>query len=283
MVARGVFATAVSTGPQSTVGTVGVAAYATSQNAQAVRGEASGTRTTRSSSLTGIYGEVTSTRGYGVFSSGDFGGTGAKYFIQPHPTDPAVNVQFICLEGNESGTYFRGKTKLVNGRAEIPIPEEWKLVTEEDGITVQVTPVDQPSRLHVPIQTRDQIVVRGDGDCTFSYFVNGVRRGFARYESYLPNSAFRPVVRGVPFGTQYPKAIRDLLVRNGVLNPDYTPNEATAARLGWKLKEPGEIPVEERSWLPAEEWQRLMESRKTSRHPALDRGPARPAGVEERN
>jgi hypothetical protein len=281
--AHGVKATGITTASTSTNETYGVYAYASSQNALAVYGYASGTRTTKSDALAGIRGNVSSTHGYGVFSHGDFGGTGAKYFIQPHPTDPARNVQFICLEGNESGTYFRGKTRLVNGRAEIPIPEEWKLVTEDEGITVQVTPVDQPSRLHVPIQTRDRIVVRGDGDCTFSYFVNGVRRGFARYEPYLPNSAFRPGVKGVPFGTQYPEALREILVKNGVLNPDYTPNEATAAQLGWKLKDPSEIPVEERWWLPTEEWQRLMKLKMTSRPPVIDRGPASPASIEERH
>jgi hypothetical protein len=46
----------------------------------------------------------------------------------------------------------------------------------------------------------------------------------------------------VPFGGQWPKELRDVLVRNGILNPDYTPNEATAARLGWTLLEAGEMP-----------------------------------------
>ena len=31
------------------------------------------------------------------------------------------------------------------------------------------------------------------------------------------------------------RPIGDILVANGILNPDYTPNEATAQRLGWKL------------------------------------------------
>ena len=62
------------------------------------------------------------------------------------------------------------------------------------------------------------------------------RRGFADIETMLSNSGFRPQVKGVPFGTQYPKALRDILVANGILNADYTPNEATAARLGWKLE-----------------------------------------------
>jgi hypothetical protein len=52
----------------------------------------------------------------------------------------------------------------------------------------------------------------------------------------------------VPFGLQYPPELRDVLVANGTLNADGTPNEATAARLGWQLKEPHEVPGEERWW-----------------------------------
>jgi hypothetical protein len=164
------------------------------------------------------------------------------------------------LEGNESGTYFRGKARLANGRAEIAIPEEWRLVTAREGITVQVTPVGTlTARLAVMEQTRDRIVVEGTEDCEFNYFVNGTRRGFADYEPYIPSSAFQPRVKGVPFGTQHPRAIRDLLVRNGILNPDYTPNEATAERLGWKLIEPDDIPVERRWWLSARERRRLRQ------------------------
>ena len=66
---------------------------------------------------------------------------------------------------------------------------------------------------------------------------------------------------GKPFGTQYPKELRDILVRNGILNPDYTPNEATAQKLGWKLKEKDEVLVEERWWLSTEERKQLLELR----------------------
>ncbi len=33
----------------------------------------------------------------------------------------------------------------------------------------------------------------------------------------------------------YPEGLRRVLVENGTLNPDFSPSEATAARLGWKL------------------------------------------------
>jgi len=174
---------------------------------------------------------------WSLFAFGDIGATGPKYFVQPHPDDPARVVNFICLEGNESGTYFRGTATLQFGVAEIDVPEEWRLVTEEEGITVQVTPRDL-ARLAVPVRTRERIVVIGDADVEFDYFVNGVRRGFAEYIPYSENLMIRPEVIGIEFGRQYPRALRDILVRNGILNDDYTPNLETAARLGWPLRLP---------------------------------------------
>ena len=206
----------------------------------------------------GVIGSTSSTSGYGVYCSGRFGATSNKGFIQPHPEDPGKQVFFVCLEGNESGTYFRGTTRLRNGRAEIDIPAEWRQVTASEGITVQLTPIRSLARVTVMEKSRERIVIVGDRDCEFDYFVNGLRRGFTEYQPYEDNHSFVPEVRGVPFGTQYPKGLRDVLVANGILNPDYTPDEATAARLGWKLKDPEDVPVADRFWLPAEEIARLL-------------------------
>jgi len=51
------------------------------------------------------------------------------------------------------------------------------------------------------------------------------------------NQSFVPELLGQAYGKQYPDALRDILVENGTLRPDYTPNEATANRLGWTLRE----------------------------------------------
>ncbi|GEM_PF-1294439 len=224
----------------------------------------------------GVFGSIGDTYGYGVYSSGPFAASGTKSFLQPHPTDPSRQISFICLEGNEAGTYFRGKGRIVNGRAEIPIPQEWKLVTDEASITVQVTPIASFARLMVAVQSRDRIVIRGTEDCGFNYFVNGIRRGYTKYEPYQPNTAYQPEIKGVPYGGQYPKELRDILVANGVLNPDYTPNEATAAKLGWKLKDPSEVPVHERWWLSDEERWALLEKEEA----ALPKIPEPPKTLE---
>ena len=91
--------------------------------------------------------------------------------------------------------------------------------------------------------------------------MNGVRRGFTDYQPYEKNLAFVPEVRGVPFGQQYPTQLRDILVKNGILNPDYTPNEATAKELGWILQDPADVPLMQRYWLSQAERTRLINER----------------------
>jgi hypothetical protein len=104
--------------------------------------------------------------------------------------------------------------------------------------------------------------VVGDADLEFDYVVNGVRRGFDNYQPYRKDQTdFRPTIRGVPFGQEYPQAMRDILVSNGILNADYTPNEATAARLGWQLRDPQAVRIEERHWLSTEVRDQMIEDR----------------------
>ena len=44
------------------------------------------------------------------------------------------------------------------------------------------------------------------------------------------------IFRGVPYGAQYREGHRRILVENGILNADFSPNEQTAVRLGWSLR-----------------------------------------------
>ena len=186
---------------------------------------------------TGSVGVCGEGDGFGVFSLGDLGASGVKSFVQPHPTDAALEVRFVCLEGNESGTYFRGSSEIVGGRAVIAVPEEFRLVTEREGMTVQVTPRG-PGNMWVARATLGEVVVRGERDVPFDYFVNGVRAGFSDHVPIRPNTTFVPRVRGQAFGTGLPETVRETLVETGILNSDYTPNEATAHRLGWTLADP---------------------------------------------
>lgn len=78
---------------------------------------------------------------YAVYAFGNYGGTGAKYFIEPHPVDASKVIKYIALEGPEAGTYFRGTARTRGGVAVIDVPESFRYVTDEEGLTVQLTAV----------------------------------------------------------------------------------------------------------------------------------------------
>jgi len=210
--------------------------------------------TTATGFASGVYGNMTSTPAAGafgagvwgrsaapaydaVFAEGDFAASGVKAFVSPHPRDASKEVRFVCLEGNESGTYFRGTARLVHGQAVVEVPEDFRMVTEAEGLTVQLT-ARGSGRVWFQSLDLDELRIGGEADTEVCYLVNGVRRGYADFQTIQANRAYRPIERGVPYGSQYPQAIRDMLVESGVLNADYTPNETTAAVLGWELSEP---------------------------------------------
>ena len=181
-----------------------------------------------------INGWVSSSSAYGVYSAGKFAASGSKSFINPHPTDPTKEVHMVCLEGNESGTYFRGTDWIENGQAVIVVPEVFRLASIEERLTVQVTAVGAPAQLWIESKNLDMIVVRSDADVEFDYFVNGVRRGYSELtdeDLIQDNFAYWPMEADKPFATQYPDEYRQILVENGLLNPDFTPNVQTMALL----------------------------------------------------
>jgi hypothetical protein len=171
--------------------------------------------------------------GYGVFSHGAFLGDGAKYFVEPHPTDPTKEIRYVCLEGPEAGTYFRGTARIVGGMATIEVPEDFRIVTSESGLTVQVTPNGDLAMLACVSKDLNRIVVKGSADVEFDYMVNGVRRAFADHQPIVENRMFVPRSKDDTFAKALPAESVRRLKANGTLNEDGTVNEETAHRLGW--------------------------------------------------
>ena len=225
-------------------------------SSQALRGEA---KVKSGGSAYGVTGKAAnSSTSYAVFAAGKLGSTVTKAFIHPHPKSPSKVVEFLCLEGNEAGTYFRGTGRLSGGTAAIDIPKAWQHVTAKAGLTVHLTPIRSLARIAVWDMKRDKITVRSDEDCEFSFIVHGKRRGFEQHVAVRKNVEFKPTRMGVPFGTQYPRAYRNLLVENGILNANYTPNLETAKRLGWALREPTQDELkaavaEEAEWVKSQD------------------------------
>ncbi len=195
----------------------------------------------------GVYGG--SDHGYAVFAqtidgyalygdgnayvSGSLVVAGLKAFVMPHPTDPDKQIAFLCMEGPESGTYFRGTAHLVGGYAEVPVPESFRLVTSERGLTAVATPVGAPASIYCVSKTLDKIVFQGSHDVDFDYVVGGVRSGLDGYQPIQKNTAFVPRNASDDSLTRLPIETVRRLKTSGVLKEDGSINEDTAHRLGW--------------------------------------------------
>ena len=93
----------------------------------------------------------------------------------------------MCLEGPESGTYFRGSAHVAGGFAKIAVPESFRAVTDDKNITVQLTPTGGLAVLACIRKGLDEIVVQGSSDVEFDYMVNGVRRAYKDFEVIRDN------------------------------------------------------------------------------------------------
>ncbi len=132
---------------------------------------------------------------------------------------------------------FRGVATLAVDEARIVPDESWRWVTAANGsITTFVTPRG-PANVWVEFESRDLIVLRGTGDIKVNFFVLGVRDGFIDHQVIRPNTSIIPTYRNEPYSEDKSERYKQILIQNGTLNPDLTPNEATARRLGWELKD----------------------------------------------
>jgi len=170
----------------------------------------------------------------GIQAFGNTAATGTKSFIEPHPTDASKLIRYISLEGNEAGTYFRGREKFQNGIAVIDVPDDFRIVTDKEGLSIQVTPIGQMATVAVESIGLDRIVVRGSRNVEFFYTVNGVRRAYKQYGPIAENEKeFVPHSSDEPMPLYLPEVLKQRLISNGTYRPDGTVNLETARRLGW--------------------------------------------------
>lgn len=171
--------------------------------------------------------------GFGVYAGGNMGASGAKSFIEPHPTDASKVIRYISLEGPEAGTYFRGKGRFVKGRARVEVPEDFRMVTDVDGLTVQITPIGPPTAVGISTVGLDGIEVESTRDVEFFYTVNGVRKTHKDLKPIIPGNEFMPRGPDARMPAYLTEAQKALLISNGTYREDGTVNLETARQLGW--------------------------------------------------
>jgi hypothetical protein len=204
----------------------------------------------------GAYGLTTSTgalysyawlgsylTGDAVYAVGSLTVTGAKSFAEPHPTDPSKEIRYVALEGPEAGTYFRGRGRLQGGVAHIKVPENFRMVTAEEGLTVQVTPIGRPVSIAVVSMDLNEIVLRGPtsaldddarSDVEFFYMVNGVRKSLEDFQPVRENVSYKPLDESARMPEALLPEQKRVLIETGIYNEDGTVNMDTARALGWE-------------------------------------------------
>ena len=170
---------------------------------------------------------------WGVFANGDIGATGTKFFLDPHPTDPAKVIGYISLEGPEAGTYFRGRGRFDRGTARIPVPKHFRMVTDPEGLTVQITPIGGMATVGVMKLDLDEIVVQSSRNLEFSYLVQGVRATYKDRSPVFVDGVFRPESAWATMPAWLSPEQKRRLIANGTYRDDGTVNVETARRLGW--------------------------------------------------
>jgi len=170
---------------------------------------------------------------WAVFALGNLGAAGAKHFVEPHPVDPSKVILYSSLEGREVGTYFRGTARTAGRKAVIEVPEDFRIVTDEEGLTVQLTPVGPLATMSVESEDLNRIVVRSSQEVTFHYLVQGVRRAFKDFEPVAKGMEFAPRSAQEKMPAYLTEEAKRRLIANGTYNADGSVNMETAERLGW--------------------------------------------------
>ncbi len=186
----------------------------------------------------GVHGGAgtSGTTNWAVYASGNMGASGAKPFVEPHPTQAGMVIRYVALEGPEAGTYFRGRGRFVGRQAVIEVPEDFRLVTDTEGLSIQVTPIGDLSQVAVVSIGLDSIELKSSRDVEFFYHVNGIRRTFKDWKVTVQSNEFMPDGPSAKMPDGLSAEQRLSLVRNGTYNEDGTPNMTTARRLGWDVE-----------------------------------------------
>jgi hypothetical protein len=83
--------------------------------------------------------------------------TSRKPFDIPHPNKKGWRLRHVCLEGPESGVYFRGRIK---NKTEIDLPNYWKDLVDIDSITVNLTSIGSHQDVIVNTWNEDKVYLQ---------------------------------------------------------------------------------------------------------------------------
>jgi hypothetical protein len=171
-----------------------------------------------------------------LYSTGNLLVLGSKSFLEPHAGDASKQINYIAIEGPEPRTFITGKGRIERGMATISVPEHFRLITDVEGLTVQITPIGAMASVAVMRADLNEIVVQSSRNVEFFYTVSGIRAAFRHHQPVEPNLVFRPdSPGGHDLRPDLSEAARQALIKNGTLNSDGSWNVEKAREMGWTI------------------------------------------------
>jgi len=103
---------------------------------------------------------------------------GPKTFIINHPIDESRYLVHATIEGPESAVFYRGKTRLKNGVAEISLPSYFSSLTRQNSETISLSAIGKQAcaMSYTPIDKNAFKVYGECDDCEFSWLVIAERK-----------------------------------------------------------------------------------------------------------
>lgn len=121
----------------------------------------------------GVHGQQSGGAGnFAVYGSGDYGGTGAKFFSIDHPLDPENKIlNHYSIESNEITNMYRGIVQLDDsGKAVVKLPEYFDAANKEPSY--QLTPIGTSSQPYIlKEEANNQFTVGGAPNTKVSWTV----------------------------------------------------------------------------------------------------------------
>ena len=103
------------------------------------------------------------------------GATTIKTFVIDHPSDSEKYLIHACLEGPESGVYYRGTGTIAARATTVVISLPAYVDTIATEFTVQLTPIGVAATLHTSAVEEGAFTVTSDTPCSFYWHVHGLR------------------------------------------------------------------------------------------------------------
>ena len=112
--------------------------------------------------------------------NGTFTVNGTKTFSCQHPLDESQELIHACLEGPENGVFYRGEVVLVDGAADVTLPDYFEPLTFIEDRSVLLTQIDDDKALAMLAASRiidGKFHIRSSvPDATVAWEVKAVRR-----------------------------------------------------------------------------------------------------------